>query len=97
MASYDEDLIQKSLVALAIEQALIQFDNAAYEIVINKLLADFDCHLSDCYKHPEYLKKTLVELYGDSYYILVELIKKNLGEFLTRKNISKFLHGLTEK
>jgi len=97
MPSYDEDKIQKSIVALAIEQALIQFDNASYEIVISKLLTDFECHLSDCYKNPEYLKKTLVELYGDSYELVVELIKKNLGEFLTRKGISKFFQGLAEK
>ena len=96
MVSYDEDNIQKALVTLAIEQALTQFNNASYEIVICKLLNDFDSHLSDCYKNPEYLKKTLIELYGDSYIILVELIRKNLGEFLNRKGISKFLHGLTE-
>ncbi|HET6458506.1 MAG TPA: hypothetical protein VFG24_06475 [Nitrosopumilaceae archaeon] len=97
MVSFDEDNMQKALVTLAIEQALIQFDNASYEIVINKLLTDFDCHLLDCYQNPQYLKKTLVELYGDSYKVLVELIKENLGEFLTRKGISKFFYGLTEK
>ncbi|MBI3639448.1 MAG: hypothetical protein HY223_03945 [Thaumarchaeota archaeon] len=97
MVSYDDDNMQKAIVTLAIEQALIQFNNASYEIVISKLLTDFERHLSDCYKNPEYLKKTLVELYGDSYKILVELIKENLSEFLTRKGVSKFLRGLTEK
>ena len=97
MVSFDEDIMPKAIVTLAIEQALIQFDNASYEIVISKLLTDFDCHLLDCYKNPQYLKKALVELYGDSHILLVELIKENLGEFVTRKGISKFFHELNEK
>ncbi len=97
MVAYYDDKIQKALVALAIEQALIQFNDASFEIVTSKLLSDYDCYLSDCYKNPEYLKKTLVDLYGDSHKIIVESIKQNLGEFLTRKGVSKFLHGLTEK
>ena len=97
MGSFDEDSMPKAIVTLAIEQALIQFDNASYEIVISKLLTDFDCHLLDCYKNPHYLKKALVELYGDSHKLIVELIKENLGEFLTRKGISKFFHELSKK
>ena len=96
MAEYDEDKVQKALATLAIEQALIEFNNASFEIVTNKLLSDFGCYLSDCYKNPEYLKKTLVDLYGDSHNIITELIKKHLGEYATRKGISKFLHKLTE-
>lgn len=96
MITYDEDKIQKALVSLAIEQALIEFNNASFEIVTNKLLSDFGCYLSDCYKNPEFLKKTLVDLYGDSYNNIVALITKNLDEFATMKNISKFLHGITK-
>jgi hypothetical protein len=97
MVSFDKDNMQKAIVTLAIEQALIQFDNASYEIVISKLLTDFDCHLLDCYKDPQYLKKALVERYSDSHILLVELIKENLDEFLTRKGISKFFHELNQK
>ena len=96
MISFDKDDIQKAIVTLAIEKALIQFDNASYEIVISKLLTDFECHLLDCYENPQYLKKTLVDLYGDSSKLIVELIKENLDEFLTRKGVSKFFHGLTQ-
>jgi len=96
MISFDKDDIQKAIVTLAIEKALIQFNNASYEIVINKLLTDFECHLLDCYENPQYLKKTLIELYGDSSKLIEELIKENLGEFLTRKSVSKFFHGLTQ-
>ena len=97
MVEYDDDKMQKALVTLAIEQALIQFDNASYEIVVTKLLSDFECYISDCYKNPHYLKKTLFDLYGDSYTEVVELIKQYLAEYVTRKDIAKFLHGLTEK
>jgi hypothetical protein len=97
MVVFDEDKMQKALVTLAIEQALIEFNNASFEIVTSKLLSDFECYLLDCYKNPEYLKKTLVDLYGDSYNIIVESIKQHLGEYVTRKGISKFLHRLTDK
>ena len=95
MAEYDEDKIQKALATLAIEQALIEFNNASFEIVTNKLLTDFGCYLSDCYKNPEYLKKTLVDLYGDSHSIIMESIKQYLVDYANRKGISKFLHALT--
>jgi hypothetical protein len=97
MVEHDDDKMQKALVTLAIEQALIKFNNASYEIVVNKLLSDFGCYMSDCYKNPQYLKKTLFDLYGDSYTEVVELIKQHLAEYVNRKGISKFLHGLTEK
>jgi len=97
MVEYDDDKMQKALVTLAIEEALIEFNNASYEIVVNKLLSDFGCYISDCYKNPEYLKKTLVILYGDAHNYIVQSIKQHLGEYMTRKDISKFLHGLTEK
>jgi hypothetical protein len=96
MVEYGEDKMQKALVVLAIEQALIEFNNAAYEIVISKLISDFECYLSDCYKHPEYLKKTLIDLYGDSYVGIVELMRLYLGEYATRSDISKFLHKLAD-
>lgn len=96
MITYDEDKIQKALVSLAIEQALIEFNNVSFEIVTNKLLSDFGCYLSDCYKNPGFLKKALVDLYGDSYNNIVALIKKNLDEFAAMKNISKFLHDITK-
>jgi hypothetical protein len=94
MVEYDEDKMQKALVTLAIEEALIEFDNASYEIVTNKLLSDFGCYISDCYKNPEYLKKTLFDLYGVSYIEVVELIKQHLAEYAARKDISKFLYNL---
>ena len=92
--AYDEDRIQKALVTLAIEQALIEFNNASFEIVTSKLLSDFGCYLSDCYKNPDYLRKTLVDLYGESHTVIVDLIKKNLTDYSSRKEISKFLHKL---
>ena len=94
MTDYDEDKMQKALVTLAIEEALIEFDNASYEIVTSKLLSDFECYISDCYKNPKYLKKTLFDLYGDSYTGVVGLIKEHLAEYASRKDIAKFLSHL---
>lgn len=94
MIEYNEDKMQKALVTLAIEEALIEFDNASYEIVTSKLLSDFGCYISDCYKNPEYLQKALFDLYGDSYPEVVELIKRHLAEYATRRDIAKFLSHL---
>ncbi len=59
MVCIGEDKIQKAIVTLAIKQALIEFNNASFEMVTSKLLSDFGCYLSDCYKNPEYLKKPI--------------------------------------
>lgn len=94
MLDSSDDDIQKALVTLAIERALLDFSNAALEKVGNKLYDDFQCYFADCYKHPERLTKVLKELFGNSTAVIVDSIKKNLEAFSSQKPINEFLVGI---
>ena len=97
MLDASDDDIKKALVTLAIEQALLNFSNAALEKVGNKLYEDFQCYFVDCYKHPERLTKILKELFGNSNTVIIDSIKKNLEEFSSQKPIDQFLARICEK
>ena len=70
---------------------LLEIGREAYDKVIRDLYKKHHCYLSDCYEHPEYLCEILHELYGNIHDVVVEKIKKQLGEFSYQKPIERFL------
>lgn len=79
---------------LAVEKALLVLkEDSLYEVTEN-LKNNFNCSLPDCYKKPEYLKKTLDELYPDSSDMIIIVIKQKLADFADHPNVKKFLDGL---
>ena len=88
---------RKGLVRMVIDDALLEFDKSALEKVFNKLYHDYNCKIPDCYENPEYLNRVLKDLYGNSYTIIVESIKKNLAKYASEKPIEKFLIRISEK
>lgn len=86
---------EKGLVRMAIDDALLEFDKSALEKVINKLHDDYKCGIPDCYENPEYLKKVIKDLYGNSYIAIIELIKRKLQKYASAKSIEKFLMAIS--
>ncbi|TLX93728.1 MAG: hypothetical protein E6K93_01325 [Thaumarchaeota archaeon] len=94
---------RKALVGSATKQALLKMGEPIYEKAVESLyhqyhctLADcFEhpdhCTLTDCFEHPEYLNKILKEMFGVSYIVIVDSIKKQLEEFSYQKPIEQFL------
>ena len=68
---------QKGLVRMAIDEALLEFDKSGIEKVFNKLADDYKCRIPDCFENPEYLIRVLKDLYGNSYTVIVDSIKKS--------------------
>ena len=79
---------------LAVEKALLVLKEDSLDEVSKKLKNNFNCSLLDCYKKPEYLKKTLDELYPDSSDMIIIVIKQKLSDFADHPNVKKFLDGL---
>ncbi|HET6457579.1 MAG TPA: hypothetical protein VFG24_01725 [Nitrosopumilaceae archaeon] len=52
--------------------------------------------MGDCYEPPEYLAKALKDLFGKSHTVIVESIKKELGEFTEHKPVERFLKVISE-
>ena len=92
----NNDLLHKALVCLAIETALIKIGKPIYDKVLHDLFEKYQCYLTDCYEHPEYLNDVLKGLYGNSHDAIVKSIKKQLEEFSYKKPIERFLQAISQ-
>jgi hypothetical protein len=59
-----------------IEVIIMRKNGAKYHLVEAKLNALYNCKISDCYEHPEYLRTVLKEVYKEDYNSLIEEIKE---------------------
>jgi hypothetical protein len=87
--------IKKALVTLALEKGLLDMGTPVLDAVAKRLYKTYKCYLPDCCDHPEYLNKTLKDLYGDSYKTIVESIRKHMVEFSYQKPIEEFLKAIS--
>ncbi len=90
----NDENVEKGLMMLAVEKALLVLKEGALDEVTKKLKNNFNCSLFDCYEKPEYLKKTLDELYPDSSDMIIIVIKQKLADSADHPNVKKFLDGL---
>jgi len=82
---------KKALVSLAIETVLFKISKRVYDEVNFRLYENYHCYIPDCYENPEYLKRVLQDLYGQSSAHLIASIKKELEEFEAQKGIDNFI------
>ena len=95
--SYSQDKeLWRTHVSFAIENALNKIGKSEYEKVLERLEKTYDCKLPNCYDRPQYLKRTLKDLFGDSYHSIVNSIKKNLSGYESQKPVQEFLRALEE-
>lgn len=90
-----EEDIRQALVMLAIEKTMLEFGVPIYNTVIEKLEEKYHCGISDCYERPDYLQKTLQELFGNSSDTIMKNIGKYLEEFSDQKQIKRFIDVIT--
>ena len=89
----NDENVEKGLMMLAVEESLY-LKKGSLDEVTKKLKNNFNCDLRDCLEKPEYLKKTLDELYPDSSDMIIIGIKQKLADFADHLNVKKFLEGL---
>ena len=68
--------VKKALVALVIQEALLEVSKVMFELVFERLGKDYNCYISDCYNHPEYLKDILKD-FDDEFYELSNFVSLN--------------------
>ena len=81
------------LMTIYVKASLLYFEKDALQKVTKHLENNYNRYLSDCFEEPEYLKKTLVELYGETPPIINE-IKQDLKNFAYHEKVKMFLQGL---
>jgi len=87
---------KNELLAIAIEDALNEMGEPALEIVNNKLFQEYRCQLADCLERPDYLANVLKDTFGYASIVIVEKIKKNLGEFGSERPVAEFLKVISK-
>ncbi len=92
----DKNKINKAIVCVIIEKALLDLGKEAYDKVIEILNKEYHCYLTDCYEHPEYLHQVLKEFFGNASKVVVESIKKDLGEYKDHKQVARLLEVISQ-
>jgi len=90
--SYD---MNKTLIELAVEKALLKMGYPELELVKSRLKDNYDCNISNCLEHPEYIKTVLYDLFGHCYYDIVDSIQTTLQKTSMEKPITDFLSVIT--
>jgi hypothetical protein len=90
-----DDRQYKSMVEAAIERALLNMSTTVLDTTSSHLFNKYNCLLSTCYEKPEYLKNTLMDMFGNAHTGIVETIKSNLGDHIQQKPIMDFVEGLS--
>ena len=91
-----EDPINKALITLAVENALLKMGLPELELVTFRLKQDHQCEISDCLNYPEYLKTVLYELFGNSYSDILQSIQETLQKTTMEQPLMDFLTVLDD-
>ena len=83
--------LQRALTTLSIEKALLDVGKSTYDKVLEILNTEYNCYLSECYEHPEYLANVLKKLFGNAHLTLVKSINDELEQFTDREPVERFL------
>jgi hypothetical protein len=92
----DNGIVYKALTTVVIEKTLIEIGKPVYDKVIKMINSEYHCYLTDCYEHPEYLKKTLEKLYGNAHSAIVRSIQEQLEQFSFQEDISLFIKTINQ-
>ncbi len=90
----NDENVEKAVMKYAVEKSLFDLKKDALDEVTKNLKNYFNCSLPDCLEKPEYLKKTLDELYPDSSDMIIIGIKQKLANFADYPIVEKFIDGL---
>jgi len=82
---------RNALVMSAIENTLLDIGTDVYEKVTTTIENQFHAVLSDCFEHPEYLKKTLDDLFGESARVIILAISRKVEDHAYEKDIEHFV------
>lgn len=79
---FERKNVMKALAAITIEKVLLTAGKPILDKVQNQLKKEYKCYIPDCYDHPEYLESVLKSIFGNSYTVIIESIRKELVDNL---------------
>jgi len=87
-------LTLENIVRVAVESALLEMGPLELEKVTTILKNEYRCSLGETIYHPEYLKKILLDLFGNSYEDILTTIHRILSKVKTKHPIVDYLEAL---
>lgn len=81
----------KSVVTASVEKSLLEMGILELDLVTSRLKEDYNCEISDCLDHPEYLKEILGDLFGNSYNEIMKSIQESFEKTNMEKPLEDFL------
>jgi len=90
-----ENKMRKTMIILALKNTLLELGIEEYDKVIDTLHKEHNCTLEECYENPEYLKRVLKNLYGDSYRDILNTLSENMKSVKSEISIREFLENLS--
>lgn len=89
-----EDKMDKDLLSFCIEAVLLRMGIPEYENVVSRLEKDYGCTISDCDRNPEFLKRVLLDIFGEAHTVIIDEIRKKLGESGSKKYFADFIAAM---
>jgi len=86
----DKEMMEE-LITLSVEHALLKMGNPELELVKSRLEKEYNCEISDCLRYPEYLKKTLEDIFGNAYQDILKSIDERLKKSSMDAPLEQFL------
>ena len=87
----EKESINQALVTIVIEKALTEKGEEVYDKTVQILKNEYQCELSDCYTHPEYLRQVLEKHFGGIRKDIVDSINKDLKNYNKSPEMDRFL------
>ena len=87
----DDSKVFKLLISASVEKALLEMGTLEFDLVVSRLKEDYNCEISDCLDHPEYLKQILCELFGNFYQVILKSIHDSIEKSNMERPLVNFL------
>ncbi|HYL66316.1 MAG TPA: hypothetical protein VEU72_04110 [Nitrosopumilaceae archaeon] len=87
----DKELMYKELVTVVIEKALLNIGMYVYNTIVQILKNEYQCQISDCYEHPEYLHQVIKKHFSSAHKDIVDSINKDLRNSIKNQITKRFL------
>ncbi|WP_428326459.1 hypothetical protein [Nitrosopumilus sp.] len=85
------DELNKNLISLAVERALLEMGNVELKMVESKLRNDYQIKMSDCLENPTCLKQVLQELFGNAYEDILKSIENSFENLTLDREMADFI------
>ena len=81
----------KEVITASVEKALLEMGVPQLNLVRSRLKEDYNCEISDCLDHPEYLKLIIHDLFGNSHEHVLKSIHKSIKKTGMEQPLENFL------